>query len=68
MGAQWNEMDLHREEDNLFIEWRDANRKKGLPFHPDGAMPDFTAEPTRVVFVLKEGNDPSGNWSAGGGI
>jgi hypothetical protein len=54
--------EIRESEDRLFQRWRDHWNKNDRVFLPDGAMPDFAAQPFRLVFALKEGNDPDGSW------
>jgi hypothetical protein len=53
---------LRAAENALFARWQQAHGP-GSAFLPDGAMPDFSSQGFRLVFVLKEGNDPDGTWT-----
>ncbi len=58
---------LREQEDRLFdawkTEWRVRESYRDQTFLPDGAMPKFSQEAFRLVFVGKEGNDPEEKWS-----
>lgn len=47
-------------EDALFADMR----ARMSPILRDGAMHDYATQERRLLFVLKEGNDPDGSWSA----
>jgi hypothetical protein len=59
--------ELRRAEASLFARWRRRYRQNDKTFLPDGAMPCFVGERFRLLFVLKEGNDPDGGFVDGGG-
>lgn len=52
---------LRAREDALFKEWREYLAP--LPFLRDGAGPEYARSPRRLLFLLKEGNDPQGVWA-----
>jgi hypothetical protein len=59
--------ELQSEEDLIFEEYKALH--PGFPILPDGAAdPVAYLDPGnfRILFVLKEGNDPDGNWTARG--
>src|SRR5437763_17145760 len=58
--------ELYRAEQRLFGHWKRYPLARQL-FLPDGAMPCFALEPFRLLFVLKEGNDPKGDFVRSGG-
>ena len=51
---------LRKAEDELFARWSESRER----FYKDGAGRLFTKQPVRVLFLLKEGNDPSGEFVA----
>lgn len=53
---------LKAREDVLFEEWKRCLGNEAKEFVPDGAVCGETYESTwpRIVFLLKEANDPSG--------
>jgi hypothetical protein len=59
-------MTLREREDQIFDKYR--YRTRGEPFIPDGAISEeYETSHTRLLVILKEPNDPTGNWARSGG-